>query len=116
MQPKIDPDKKDLLLDDREQLVPDETMATSILLRVTTHRGSVPGMPWFGSRLHTLTTLGDTTARIAEGFLLEAVADLINAKTIRNVTVRAEVDGTALKWELSWEDQADRRQSLVSGR
>ena len=50
MQPKIDPTTKDLLLH-HEQLVEDPTMATSVMLRVTTHRGSVPGMPWFGSRL-----------------------------------------------------------------
>ena len=87
-------------------------MATAVMLRVTTHRGSVPGMPWFGSRIHTLTTLGDTTARIAEGYLLESVGDLVNADKIRNVVVRAEVDGTVLKWEMSWEDQADRRQVL----
>ena len=114
MEPKIDPKTKDLLLKDK-QLVEDPTMSTAVLLRVTTHRGSVPGLPWFGSRLHTLTTLGDTTARIAEGFLLESVGDLVNSGRIRNVAVHAEVDGTALKWELSWEDQADRRQTLVSG-
>jgi phage gp46-like protein len=114
MQPKLDPTTKDLLLV-HGQLVEDPTTATAVLLRVTTHRGSVPGMPWFGSRLHTLTTLGDTTARIAEGFLLESVGDLINAGKIRNVIVRAEVEGTTLKWEMSWEDQADRRQVLVSG-
>lgn len=114
MQPRIDPATKDLLLRNG-QLVEDPTMATAVLLRVTTHRGSVPGMPWFGSRIHTLTTLGDTTARIAEGYLLESVGDLVNAGKIRNVVVRAEVEGTVLKWELSWEDQADRRQVLVSG-
>lgn len=115
MQPKIDPTSKDLLLDKYGQIQEDPTMATAVMLRVNTQRGSVPGMPWFGSRLHTLTTLGDTSARVAEGFLLEAVSDLINAGKIRNVTVRAEVDGTTLLWELSWEDQADRRQRLVQG-
>ena len=114
MEPKVDPSTKDLLLVN-SQLVEDPTMSTAVMLRATTHRGSVPGMPWFGSRLHTLTTLGDTTARIAEGFLLEAVGDLINAGKIRDVTVRAEVDGTALKWEMSWVDQSDRRSTLVSG-
>ena len=114
MQPKVDPTTKDLLLVNN-QLVEDPTTSTAVMLRVTTHRGSVPGMPWFGSRLHTLTTLGDTTARIAEGFLLESVGDLIQAGKIRDVTVRAEVDGTVLKWEMSWLDQSDRRNTLVSG-
>ena len=114
MEPKLDPEKRDLLIKN-QQLVPDETMSTAVMMRVTTHRGSVPGMPWFGSRLHTLTTLRDTSARIAEGFLLESVGDLVRAGKIRNVNVKAEVDGTALKWELSWEDQADQRQTLVSG-
>jgi phage gp46-like protein len=114
MEPKINPSDKDLYLRNK-QLVEDPTMATAILLRVNTQRGSVPGLPWFGSRLHTLTTLGDTTARVAEGFLLEAVGDLVNAGLVRDVTVRAEVDGTVLTWELSWVDQADRRQSLVNG-
>lgn len=114
MEPKLDPTMKDLLLRNK-QLVEDPTMATAVLLRVNTHRGSVPGLAWFGSRLHTLTTLGDTTARVAEGFLLEAVGDLVTAGLIRDVAVHAEVDGSALKWELSWVDQADRRQSLVNG-
>lgn len=114
MEPKIHPTTKDLVLK-YDQLVEDSSTATAVQLRVTTHRGSVPGMPWFGSRLHTLTTIGNTTARVAEGFLLEALADLINSGRIRNVTARAQTEGTALKWELSWEDQADRRQVLVSG-
>lgn len=114
MEPKLDPTTKDLLIHNK-QLVEDPTMSTAVLLRVTTHRGSVPGLPWFGSRLHTLTTLGDTSARIAEGFLLESVGDLVRDGRIRNVHAKAEVDGTALKWELSWEDQADKRQVLVSG-
>ena len=114
MEPKLDPTTKDLLLMNK-QLVEDPTMSTAVLLRVNTRRGSVPGLPWFGSRLHTLTTMGDTTARIGEGFLLESVADLIRDGKIRDVNVRAQVDGTTLKWELSWEDQADRRQTLVSG-
>ena len=113
MEPKIDPKTKDFLIVNH-QLVEDDTMGTAVMLRVTTHRGSVPGMPWFGSRIHTLTTLGDTTARVAEGFLLECVGDLINNGKIRDVTVKAEVDGQALKWEMSWIDQSDRRQSLVS--
>ncbi len=113
MEPKINPLTKDFAIE-KQRLVEDTTMSTSVMLRVTTHRGSVPGMPWFGSRLNTLTTLGDTSPRLAEGFLLEAVGDLITAGKIRNVTVRAEAEGTALKWELSWEDQADRRHVLTS--
>jgi phage gp46-like protein len=114
MEPKINPEKRDLLIMN-EQLVEDPTMSTAVMLRVTTQRGSVPGLPWFGSRLHTLTTLRDTSARIAEGFLLEALGDLVRTDKIRNVNVEAEVDGTALKWQLSWEDQASQRQTLVSG-
>jgi len=114
MEPKLDSSMKDLLIRNK-QLVGDETMSTAVLLRITTQRGSVPGLPWFGSRLHTLTTMGDTTARVAEGFLLESVGDLIRDGRIRNVNVRAETDGTTLKWEMSFEDQADRRRTLLSG-
>ncbi len=113
MQPKIDPITKDILIE-KQRLVDDDTMTSAVLLRVNTHRGSVPGMPWFGSRLHTLTTLGDVSARVAEGYLLESVSDLIQEDKIRNVTVRATTDGTVLKWELSFEDQADQRYVLAS--
>ncbi len=113
MEPKIDPSTKDLAILN-ERLVEDTTMSTAVMLRVTTERGSVPGMPWFGSRLHTLTTMGDVSVRLAEGYLLESVGDLIRADKVRNVTVRADVEGTTLKWELSWEDQTDQRHTLVS--
>ena len=115
MEPKIDPLKRDFKLVDN-RLVEDQSMESAVLLRVTTQRGSVPGMPWFGSRLHTLNTLNELSVSIAEGYLIEAVSDLISDNRIRNVSVRAaidESDPTCLKWELSWNDQADKRHVLV---
>lgn len=86
----------------------------AVALRVTTRRGSVPGMPWFGSRLHTIKdTWGDAErAKLAEGFLLEAVGDLVTAGKISNVAAHARVDGSTLKWMVSWDDQFGCRQTL----
>jgi phage gp46-like protein len=91
----------------------DQTIEDEVLLRVTTERGSVPGMPWFGCRLHTL---GDVSVRLAEGFILESVNDLIRKGKIRNVEVKAEAIESTLNWEISFEDESGQRSTIIQSR
>jgi hypothetical protein len=88
-------------------------ISEDILERVCTERGSVPGMPWFGSRLHTLVTLGDVSLRLAEGFILEAINDLIRDKKIWDVSVDVKSDHGRLWWEIVWDDASGPKNTLV---
>jgi len=96
-----------------EVRIANQDVANAVLIRITTKRGSVPGMPWFGSRLHTITTLGDCHTRVIEGFLLEAVADLVSENKIKDVSATAFIENYKFNWELSWVDCTDGQKHLL---
>jgi hypothetical protein len=91
-------------------------ISEDILERVCTERGTVHGRPWFGSRLYTLTSLGDVSFRLAEGFILEAVNDLIRDKKIWNVSVDVKSEHDKLRWEIVWADASGPKNTLVKTR
>lgn len=69
----------------------DATEISDVLLRFRTRRGSCRVVPTLGSRLHTLTTAMPWVPRRAEAFAREALADLVRAGRIRELSVEASI-------------------------
>lgn len=88
----------------------DDGHASQIVLRLRTKRGTCGAKPDFGSRLHTIQKATRGAARLAVGYVYEAIDDLIRSRVIRNVVVNVTVEkvsgGAALLIEISYSDSA----------
>lgn len=95
----------------------DDGHASSIVLRLRMHRGTCGALPTFGSRLHTIQKATKGSSRLAESYVLEALEDLIQPKTIRDVDVDVTVapvsGGAALLIEVSYTDSAGDSRSVT---
>ncbi|MCC7542349.1 MAG: hypothetical protein IT379_39390 [Deltaproteobacteria bacterium] len=92
----------------------DPTLATDVLRRIATRRGSIPTLTTFGSRLHTIRKLGRGVERQAAHYIREALADLVASRRIRDLASKATADRSrgALLVEASFRDRGGSTQTV----
>lgn len=92
----------------------DSSMASQVVLRLRTRRGSCVVMPTLGSRLHLITRRVPGADRLAAAYVREALDDLVERRSIRDLKVTVESvssgGGAALLITVSFRDtSADQR-------
>lgn len=97
---------------ERGRHVEDPTAVSDVYRRFATQRGSNPLLPNFGSRFHVLRKLTRETERDARSFAFEAIQDLIDRGTIREVVVTTEVSGNLLTVVCSFKDRSGQHQHV----
>jgi phage gp46-like protein len=88
----VNPRTGDHAVDDQGRWRRDDTLATRVYLLLATERGSFPGDPTVGSRLHLLRR-GKLTAnihRVAEDYAREALEDLVRDGSLTDLVVTAQ--------------------------
>lgn len=108
-----DPETLDYVLE-RGAPTGDPTLATDVLRRIATQRGSIPTLTTFGSRLREIRKLGRGVERQAEQYVRECLGDLTQSRRIRDLAVKATADRTrgALFFEASFRDRAGSTQTV----
>lgn len=93
----------------------DSTRASQVLLRLRMRRGSCPVRPRLGSRLHTIRKATASAARLAEGYALECVDDLMRSEVIFNVQVRSTVyvKPAAIEVSVSFDDSSGQSDTVT---
>lgn len=82
----------------------DDTPASKVVLRMRTERGSMPGFPTLGSRIHTIPSLTEAGMRLAETYAIECVQDLIDAGEIKETVAVAQKLNRYMHLVLSYVD------------
>lgn len=92
----------------------DLTLATDVLRRLATRRGSIATLPNFGSRLHTIRKLVRNVHRLGEHYVRDALADLVASRRIRDLEAKGTADRTraALLVEVSFRDRGGSTQTV----
>jgi len=111
---RIVPSTKDYVIDSVGRIDHDDGSQTSVYLALATQLGSVPAAPLFGSKLFLLQREAFTTVapRNAERFTVEALAALVRAGRISDVSVRADREESSgfLGVLLTYKDQSGKPQ------
>jgi len=93
----------------------DSTRASQVLLRLRMKRGTCAVRPQLGSRLHTIRKATAGAARLADGYALESLDDLIRSEAIRNVRVTSTVyvQPAAIGIEVAFEDSSSETRTVT---
>jgi phage gp46-like protein len=90
----------------------DMTPASRVVLRLRTKRGSISGLPRFGSRLYQIRKLTADAKAKAESYVREALDDLARAGELPELAVSATPEGSALRIVVSYRDPDGRKRSI----
>lgn len=112
----LDPETGDYIVESGSPRA-DATRASQVLLRLRMRRGSCPVAPKLGSRLHTIEKATRGSARLARAHAIEAIADLVERREIREETVDVEVvklptGGAAFAITVEFTDSASDRRTV----
>lgn len=91
----------------------DKTHASDVYRRIATQRGSVPTLPTFGSRLHTVTHIQKNTKRLVESYIREAIADLVASRAIRDVVITVTVGAATIEATVDFTDRSGAQDAVA---
>ena len=96
----------------RGGFVEDMTPASRVVLRLRTRKGTIPGLPSFGSRLHEIRKLTPDAKPKAEAFVREALDDLVKLEQLPDLTIVATVVESTLQIAISYRDPDGRMRAI----
>lgn len=106
---KIDAQTGDYTIQDGE-FVESTGIESQVVIRLRTPRGSFIPNPDFGNRLYTLRKAGTDLQRRVPAFVAEALQDLVDRGSIRNVvTDEVSVSGGRISYRVTYEDTSGTR-------
>lgn len=91
----------------------DDTLASSVVLRLRMRRGSCPVNRRLGSRLHTIDRISPQSERLAADYAREALADLVERGDMSDLAVKTSLPGrNAIGLDISFRDRSGRARSV----
>lgn len=112
---RIEPSSRDYMLRLGEY-EGDDGVASKVLTRIVTKRGSIVPLPNFGSLLHTIRGPIPGYETLAKRYTLECLSDLVRSREVNDLTVTVartrSASNASLDITVDYRDRRGRRQTV----